>query len=93
MQNTIVSGSTAGGVLGVIMALESGSVNRASMQRNFTHAETGFVFGQNQGTNTSFDPKRVPPDVRFWPEHNSRNSLTLAVSESAIDSTIWAVAF
>ena len=52
--NSLVSGSAAEETQAFIIALESGSTNRAEMQNNLVNAETPYFFGQDLNESTNY---------------------------------------
>lgn len=49
---TFVTGTSAGGQFGVIMAIESGSVGKQNMQGSYQNAQTGWFFAQDLSTDS-----------------------------------------
>ena len=52
--NNIVTGSGAGATQAYIVALESGSTNKAEMQNNLVNAETPYFFGQDLNESANY---------------------------------------
>jgi len=84
IQETVGTSLTAGNQFGVIVALQSGSVNKGSMRFESQAAESGWFISQDLGTTpASYDPvnmaqlfKLVSLDEGEWTQKNIKVSIT-----------------